>query len=340
MKVYRGHLRMPLDATADHHKRSKKAFLRTMRRWAVRTGYTVEFHAVQHITDIHNCHWDTVAYSDAPRKPLRAAVVAAWERAGGLRQSLVPLDPEEIESQCRYQAKDVEPERQRGKHFLPATGLQFHWSSSGFWQGHKLPELWKACILEWFPPGEASNSKDTLLQPSDPHQDDDDDAHQDAPESPVVAAVRADQMGAGGGCKSVSLLLDDSPAAVAERVRLLAEIDRRLEAIPRRNAINIYGQLPDHQGISPAAVAEATGLTPEHVRHQLRTHLKDRGAVAPPIPVPGGGWRFDSWYAEPPRPPVPPPGPTKGTQSHHQPITSRMEYQPLRGPSSYRPLSG
>jgi DNA-binding transcriptional ArsR family regulator len=200
----------------------------------------------------------------------------------------VPLDPDEVVAACRYQAKDIEPERHKGKHYLPSAtaGLQFHWSSSGWWQGISQNDLWRECIAEWFPDRESSNNRDTLLEPN---QDD---------ESPLVAAVRAANSGGGGGSKSVSLLLDGSPAAVAERAAVVEEIDRRLEALPRRNAVNILHQLPDHQGVKVAEIAEATGLPVDHVRHQLKNRLKDRGAVAPPIPLPGGGWQFDSWFRE------------------------------------------
>ncbi len=291
MPTYRGHLRLPVDATPDDHKRCKKKFLRIMARWRKTTGHAFEVHAVQHITDMNNCHWDTVAYSDAPRKTLRAVVSSAWERAGGLRQSLVPLEPDEVESQCRYQAKDVAPERIKGKRYLPCAGLQFHWSSNGFWQGHKRDDLWKELILEWFPKRESSNLRDTLLEPTE--------GVESPALSPVQEAIKGRLAAVEDGSKSVSLRFDDSPAAVAERTRVLAEIDKRLAALPGRNAVNIMGQLPAVQGVNPASIADDTGLPEPHVRHLLKTKCADRGAAAPPIRLPGGGWRFDSWYMEP-----------------------------------------
>jgi hypothetical protein len=288
MPIYRGHLRMPVDATPDQHRRCKQEFLRIMARWRKATGHVFEIHAVQHITDMHNCHWDTVAYSDAPRKTLRVQVSDAWERAGGLRQSLVPLGPDEVESQCRYQAKDVEPERIKGKRYLPCAGLQFHWSSNGFWMGHKRDDLWKELIQEWFPNRDASNTRDTLLQPTEEPES--------PPLSPVQEVIKGRLAAVEDGCKSVSLTLDDSPAAVAERARVLAEIDKRLAALPGRNAVNVLSQLPAVQGVNPATIADDTGLPEGHVRHLLKTKCSDQGAAAPVVRLPGGGWRFDSWY--------------------------------------------
>ncbi len=282
--VYRGHLRMPIDASPVDHKRTKKEFCRIMRRWSVKHGYIFECHSVQHITDKHNCHWDTAAYSDAPKKPLRAQVSEAWSRAGGLRQSLVPLDPDEIESQCRYQAKDVAPERRRGTYHLPAPGLQFHWSTGGFWGGHKPAELWKELCKEWFPDEESSNRRDTLLEPTT------------TPETSPDAAVDGGADGDDLGSKSVSLLLDDSP----EKTALLAEIDRRLADLPRRNSWEVYWRLPSDpdDAITAERIADDTGLPVAHVDHMLRHKLADRGAVAPARQLPGGGWQFGRWHNE------------------------------------------
>jgi hypothetical protein len=287
VRVYRGHLRMPPDAPPDDHKRAKKAFCRSMRRWAERRGVAFEVHAVQHITDPHNCHWDTVCYSDAPRTALRAAVSSAWERAGGLRQSLVPLDPDEIGGACKYQSKDVKPEIRRGTHYLPvAQGMKYHWSSAGFWRDHAIDDLWKECIAEWFPdkvPDDVpSNRRDTCLEPPDPP----DAVPNMVPESPVVAAVREANPWLHDGSKQVSLLLDD-----VAKSELLAEIDRRLDALPRRNAEEVFRQLPTDpsQAVKPEWIADDTGLPSGHVAYLLKNKLRQRGAAELPR-VQGRGW--------------------------------------------------
>jgi len=308
LPVYRGHLRMPVNARSDDHKKAKRSFLQTMRRWRERTGFVFEVHAVQHITDKYNCHWDAVAYSDAPRKKLRAAVAEAWKRAGGLRQSLVPMGPEEIEGACHYQAKDVEPERRRGTRYLPATqGMKYHWSSEpsrdgssdGFWQGRKIDELWKELIAEWFPRKESSNSRDTCLASND-HPPEDPSAAPEDPSAVLKAELDARRAALGIEAKQVSLLLDDTTEAAAERAAVLAEIDKRLAALPRRNAVEVLHQLPhDHdRAVKPRVIAEDTGLPEDHIAWLLKNPLKSRGAVSPVRPLPGGGWEFDRWYVE------------------------------------------
>jgi len=144
--------------------------------------------------------------------------------------------------------------------------------------------LWKELILEWFPNREPSNTRETLLQPNQ------------EPLSPVQDAMKRRLAAVEDGCKSVSLVFDDSPAVVAERAAVLAEIDKRLAKLPGRNAQNIVSQLPDHQGVHPGILADDLALPESHVRHLLKTRCT--GASAPPIRLPGGGWQFDSWYNE------------------------------------------
>jgi hypothetical protein len=302
--VYRGHLRMPPDAPPDAHKRAKKEFLRIMRRWARRgnrpkltcadADYTFEVHAVQHITDPRNCHWDTVAYSDAPPTALRAAVSDAWSRAGGLRQSLVPLDPEEIDDQCKYQSKDVKPEIRRCTHYIPAAqGMKYHWSSGGFWCDHKPEELWQEVIAEWLAEREASNTRDTCSEPSATS----DMTTDMAPETPVAAAVDAADDGLLFGSKHASLVLDD----MAERARVIAEIDRRLAALPRRDRENVRAVLPTtpEHAVLPERIANDVGLMVDDVSTILGS--KPFGVASQSRPR--GRFADEVWYLD--MPPMP-----------------------------------
>ncbi len=305
--VYRGHLRMPPDASPTDHKRAKKEFLRIMRRWARRgnrrkltcadADYTFEVHATQHITDPRNCHWDCVAYSDAPTKTLRAAVSDAWERAGGLRQSLVPLDPDEIEAQSKYQSKDVKPETRRGTHYMPAAGLQCHWSTAGFWQDHKPDDLWREVIAEWLADKAASNERDTLLEPTTTTET----TTETSPESPHKAALRSASPWLEDGSKSVSLSLDDSPDEVAERARVIAGIDRRLDALPRRDRENVRAVLPEspEHAVLPERIANDVGLMVDDVS----TILGSKPFGVRSRSRPRGRFADDVWYLD--MPPMP-----------------------------------
>ena len=171
-KNYRGHLRMPPGSTPPDHAKAKKEFLRILSRWKTANGYTVELHAVLDITSPTEAHWDVTAYSDAPKKPLRAAVSDAWSRAGGLRQSLPPLNDDEIVGQCKYQAKDtVRVDRRR--RYIPAAsnvlGINHYWYTRDFWRGRSIKSIWAELIEEWFggdaEDGESSNISNTTLEP-------------------------------------------------------------------------------------------------------------------------------------------------------------------------------
>lgn len=173
LTLYRGHLRMPPGAPADH-VRTREMFLQTLRRWRKSHGYTLEINAVLDITSPTEAHWDVVAYSDAPKKPLRAIVSDAWSRAGGLRQSLVELDDDELAAQAKYQAKNLRPESpvgikvDRRRRYLPAiqsdSGLNHHWSTGGFWAGRTVDSIWKELIAEWFGTDDQGDEEDAITR--------------------------------------------------------------------------------------------------------------------------------------------------------------------------------
>ena len=192
--VYRGNLMMPNGATPAQHKDATTEFLRIMRRWSKkrhRCGqheWKFEIHAIQHITDTKNCHWDCVAYSDAYPEELYAQVSDAWRRAGGERQSLVEMDSSEFVAVCKYQAKDTQEEirRKKAERLLPGDGIQCQWSSKpgktrqGFWAGHTIDDLWDEIREELY---DESNSKNAVSEPTD---------NQDDPNlDPLVARYRA-----------------------------------------------------------------------------------------------------------------------------------------------------
>jgi hypothetical protein len=177
---YRGNLTLPKGSSPAAHSAAKQEFCRILRRWKDKHGYILEIHAVLDITSPTEAHWDVVAYSDAPAKPLRAVVSDAWSRAGGLRQSLIRLDDEELQGQCKYQAKDTLRVDRRPR-FLPADrsilGLDHQWSTADFWRGRTIKSIWSELVSEWFGDDQGddddarvvSNSSNTLLQPnSDP----------------------------------------------------------------------------------------------------------------------------------------------------------------------------
>ena len=152
---------MPANATPDDHLKTRKEFLRILSRWKARLGYRLELHGVLDIDDYLNAHWDVVAHSDAPKKPLRRAVSDAWSRAGGLRQSLVVADRPELTAVAKYQAKDTTDTKDARK-YLPASqpnmGMNIHWSTSGFWI-KALGVLWDEWKLEWFGKDKGKNSE-------------------------------------------------------------------------------------------------------------------------------------------------------------------------------------
>jgi hypothetical protein len=160
--IYRGHLRLPADAAPEVHRRVRKEFLRILDRWRTRNIYTLEVHAVLDIDDPINAHWDTVGYSNAPRRPLKMAMSDAWRRAGGLKQTLVPVDDDELVGTLKYQVKDT-TRADRARRFLPASraemGMNHHWSTKGFWSGKSEAEMWNELKDEWFGPG--SNTTET-----------------------------------------------------------------------------------------------------------------------------------------------------------------------------------
>jgi DNA-binding transcriptional ArsR family regulator len=117
-------------------------------------------------------------------------------------------------------------------------------------------------------------------------------------EDAVKTALEARYIDQAIEAKQVSLLLD----ATSEKLAVLVEIERRLDGLPNRNAVEVLHHLPSdpERGISPESISDQTGLPVAHVR-SLLAKLKDRGAVAPHrwIPRPGGGgWELDRWHVE------------------------------------------
>jgi hypothetical protein len=258
-----------------------------MGRWAKRRGVTFAIHATMDITSPTDCHWDCVAYSDAPVTPLKAAVSAAWSRAGGAHQSLMPLDDDEIAAQCRYAAKDLAPKRQRGQRYLPMIrpkgergGINHQWYSAGFWRGHTVKELWHECIEEWKAQGvfgdPVSNKEDTTLRSTPP------------PEmTPETGNPAADLEGSAES-KVVSSLLETDRVLTPKQRAVIAEIDDRIAKLKYRNAANIHGVLPTSPDDAATVedVAAWMDSPAKVVQYWLRhCHLAKRTPTPPGAPT-------------------------------------------------------
>jgi hypothetical protein len=306
MPVYRGNLTMPPGATPAQHVATRKAFLRSMNRWKRKHGYTFEMLGILDFADHHqdardpDAHWDIVAYSDAPPSALRKAM-SAWRRAGGKRHSLPDLDPDRIKGMCRYAAKDVDPIR-RPRHHLASKAVNRVWYTAGFWAGHKPADLWQDVIAEWRAAGVfgdvASNTEDTSLEPSDAHQE----AHQDHHQGGRSEAHQDADKGGVVGSKTISSVLDDLTRERAARDAVLAEIDARLAALPRRDHANIRHLLPTTRddAVMAERLATISGQTVDMVEDFIASRpfglvetMRPRGRHADPV------------YHLPPRPPSP-----------------------------------
>lgn len=152
LRTYRGNLTLPVDSTADDHRRVRKEFLRILNRWKSKRGVSLEIHAVAHPTNPKNLHYDLVAYSDAPAKPLREALSDAWKRAGGLRHSFVDLADGDEGATARYQTKATRVDREP-RYLLAARkdcGIEASWHTAGFWGETTMELIWKSLIEEWF----------------------------------------------------------------------------------------------------------------------------------------------------------------------------------------------
>ena len=153
LRTYRGNLTLPVDSTVDDHRRVRKEFLRILSRWKAKRGVCLEMHATAHPTNPTNLHYDLVAYSDAPAKPLREALSDAWKRAGGLRYSIVDLADGEVDATARYQTKAT-PRVDREPRYLLAPrsscGIEAAWHTAGFWGETSLDAIWKTLVDEWF----------------------------------------------------------------------------------------------------------------------------------------------------------------------------------------------
>jgi hypothetical protein len=176
---------MPAGSTPHAHARAKELFLQTLRRWKAKHGYALELHAILDITAPTEAHWDLVAYSDAPKQALKQAISEAWKRSGGLRQSVVECDDDDLGAVVKYQVKsEVKLAKvDRSTHYIPAAqsdcGLNHHWSTSGFWRGRTVDAIWAEIIRDMFSDDQAddqdqddqgegsSNSSNTTL-PSTP----------------------------------------------------------------------------------------------------------------------------------------------------------------------------
>ena len=321
MKVYRGNLTMPPGATPAEHMAVREEFLRILRRWTKKTGHTLEILGILDFPDQPadpddpDAHWDFVAYSDAPRSALRVVVSSAWRRAGGLRQSCVTMGADEVKAHCRYAAKDVVRSR-RKRHYLPARGVKRVWYTRGFWQGHKPEDLWHQIIAEWRAAGAfgdaPSNTEDTVLPPSpttetttdpapfDAHQDGH-HGHQDGDDDPAPDAHQDDGSnrhhdGLVGG-KTVSSVFDALRRERAERQAVLAEIDRRLAALPRRDGANVRAILPTtpDDAVMPEKLAAVADATIDAVEDYLRS--RPFGVAV--VHRPRGRWSDPLYYRQP-----------------------------------------
>jgi hypothetical protein len=160
---------MPAGSTPHAHARAKELFLQTLRRWKAKHGYALELHAILDITAPTEAHWDLVAYSDAPKQALKQAISEAWKRSGGLRQSVVECDDDDLGAVVKYQVKSE----------VKLAKVDHHWSTSGFWRGRTVDAIWAEIIRDMFSDDQAddqdqddqgegsSNSSNTTL-PSTP----------------------------------------------------------------------------------------------------------------------------------------------------------------------------
>jgi hypothetical protein len=286
---------MPTGSNRADHTRATGNFLEAMGRWAKARGVVFKVHAILHITSPTEAHWDVVAYSDAPKTPLKEAVSTKWKRAsGGGHQSLMPMTAEEIKVSCRYAAKDVDPTPKKRQSYLPAGrkdgGMNMTWHSRGFWAGNTIASLWREQIEQWKAEGRFDKPRiqDTKLDApvttetahQDAHQDGQSDLHQDA------------QKGDDGASSFVSCIRGEQDA-------VLVEIDRRLAALPRRAAANIRHLLPTtpDDAVLVEKLATVSGQMVHDVEQALRSEfgivetMRARGRHADPV------------YHRPPPPP-------------------------------------
>jgi hypothetical protein len=151
LAVYKGHLTLPKDSTPDQHKIAKDTFLLSLRRWAKRHSCQVELHAVIHVTDPKNAHWDYHMWTNAQYRPLHNFFLESWQRCGGKRPTMV--EPDSIQATARYQNKPVEIDEKAKEFWLPSTqpvmGIDTQWSTRGFWLGKTTNEHWREWIEEW-----------------------------------------------------------------------------------------------------------------------------------------------------------------------------------------------
>ncbi len=187
--IYRGCLKLAIDASPEEHKKVKRRFLRLINSMRKRHGYFVGIHAIAHPTDKLNCHYDFACYSDAPRSVLRQAIYDSWKYAGGKSSTCVPMVGDEIIKTLFYQCKFVSSNNKDNittkskQSFLlkrrKESGIDSTFSTAGFWLNTTEKQIWKSLISEWFPTPQAchqecmdayeSKNKESLKKATDWH---------------------------------------------------------------------------------------------------------------------------------------------------------------------------
>jgi hypothetical protein len=151
---YWGSLTPPADTPPADLVKIKARFLRIVKIWASKHKYIVEFRGQVHPTSPTAVHFDLVAYTDAPHKPVHKVVQEAWKRAGGLRSAFTRFGNAETDAIALYQAKAIDkPAKKLNVDLLlrprSEIGLEITWQTGGFWMNNSIEHIWQTLIEEW-----------------------------------------------------------------------------------------------------------------------------------------------------------------------------------------------